>query len=420
MNSTHLVLFASFLTLYFLIYWIYIMFEKRDEINKKAKGSLRKVSIIIPAFNEESNISGAIESCLNLNYPKDLREIIVVSDGSTDRTDEICKTYAKRGLIRFFKKERGGKASALNLGLKKARFELFATLDADSVYTREALVKMVKYFEDEYVAAVTPAMRVSNPKNFFENMQQVEYVIALFFSRLFSFFNCIYVTPGPGSVYRKSFVLGVGCYSEHSITEDMELAFKLQKNGYKIKNSIGSEVFTVVPENVFKLFRQRLRWNSGFIENALIHKEIFKQSRMLTRFVLPFNFFFILSSFVFVYFVMIKPLRTIVRNFINFANVGFDFSVFLPSYSGFLNNFVFGFDPVNMLVIVNFVFYAIFLFLTLHFSKGLLKKSVKFSVFSSFLYIVAYPFFLAFFSVGAVFYFLKNAFFRGKFGVWVK
>jgi len=121
------------------------------------------VSVLISAYNEESSIGNTIENKLQINYPKGKLEIIVISDGSTDRTDDIVKKYSE-GSVRLFRQEpRAGKTSALNMGIAHARGEILVFSDANSMYEKDALLYLVENFIDPTVGYVTGKMIYSNP-----------------------------------------------------------------------------------------------------------------------------------------------------------------------------------------------------------------------------------------------------------------
>jgi cellulose synthase/poly-beta-1,6-N-acetylglucosamine synthase-like glycosyltransferase len=116
------------------------------------------VSIVIAAFNEENNIAQTIENKLDLNYAHDRMEILVVSDGSTDRTDEIVAGYAAKGVQLLIQDSRQGKTAALNAALLRASGEIVVFSDANSIYERDALIKLVRNFSDKSVGYVTGHM----------------------------------------------------------------------------------------------------------------------------------------------------------------------------------------------------------------------------------------------------------------------
>jgi len=245
---------------------------KSDPIAKK----FPFVSIVINVWNEEKAIAKTIKSVLSLNYPKNKYEIIVVDDGSTDRTYERAKAFSgSLPRVRVLRKKNGGAASAKNFGIKYAKGEIIATLDADSFVTKDALKKMVGYFEDKDVYSVTAALNVYKPKGFLHNLQWAEYVMGIFLRKIFSLTDALHVIPGPFSLFRKKFFDKYGDFDEGNITEDTEIAMRIQTKGYKIKNSISANVYTILPNSYWGLMKQRIRWYYGFLNNSWHYKNLF-------------------------------------------------------------------------------------------------------------------------------------------------
>ena len=120
---------GTFLTLFVGIFYLITLFENREKISDPKAKRFPKISIIVPAYNEAKTLRGALESLLQLNYPKDQFEIIMVDDGSIDNTFKIAQEFSQ---VRSFTKENGGKGSAINFGLKKVQGEFVVVLDADS------------------------------------------------------------------------------------------------------------------------------------------------------------------------------------------------------------------------------------------------------------------------------------------------
>lgn len=261
------IIFAGLLFTYFNLLILYSSEERR----KKELKEFPKVSIIVPAYNEEKNIEDTIKSLLNLDYPKDKLEIIVVDDGSKDRTYEIAKKY-ESDVLRVYRKENGGKASALNYGIRRASGEFIVTLDADSIVPRDALKKMLEYFDEEDVMIVIPAIQIIKVSNFWEHLQRIEYSYSNFLRLIFDKLNSIYVAPGPFSVFRREFFEKVGYFDEKNITEDMEIAMRCQAYGYKIRYCPEVLIKTKAPDSFKSLLKQRLRWYLGFIDNFLVYR----------------------------------------------------------------------------------------------------------------------------------------------------
>jgi cellulose synthase/poly-beta-1,6-N-acetylglucosamine synthase-like glycosyltransferase len=134
---------------------------KKNPIDKKTFEP--RVSLIITAYNEESCIASSLQNKLKLNYPKDKIEIIVVSDGSTDKTDEIVHQFSENGVKLIRQNPRAGKTQALNRAVANARGEIIIFADANSIYHADALKEILNNFHDPKVGYVTGQMKYVNP-----------------------------------------------------------------------------------------------------------------------------------------------------------------------------------------------------------------------------------------------------------------
>lgn len=321
---TYISLFTA--VLYFVSFFVNRKNLKADEW----KGPLPIVTVIIPAYNEEKSIAKTIDSVLALDYPRDKLDIIVIDDGSKDKTYKIASTYSKFN-VRVFTKTNGGKGSAMNLGIKKARGQFIATMDADSFVSKNALNDMIGYFNDKKVACTTASLLIKDPKGFWLRIQAVEYAFGIYLRKAFSLIEAVHVTPGPFSVYRKSFFDKYGSFDEHNITEDTEMGLRIQSKGYKIRSSMEAVIYTIGPNNFTDLFYQRRRWYSGFLENVLKYKNLFSSAYgELGLIILPISLLSVFSATVLaVYFLYttINSLIDLIRyemsiNFHIFANLG--------------------------------------------------------------------------------------------------
>ncbi|MDD4354232.1 MAG: glycosyltransferase family 2 protein, partial [Candidatus Nanoarchaeia archaeon] len=265
----------SYLMLFFSIICVIIFIDNYDRlwIDPKPKRKY-SISVVIPAFNEEESIEKTVMSVYLQDYPKELFEIIVVNDGSKDNTKKICLELEKKGIIRLINQKNGGKANAVNKGIKIAKNELIYIIDADSFADKNSFNALIGYFNDSNVAAVSSSMRVKNNLSFFEKLQWVEYLLSVIFRKVQSLFNSMYVTPGPGSIYRKSVINEIGGFNEETLTEDMEIAFNIQNHGYIIENSLNSIVYTSTPSLLQDLLRQRKRWYSGYFEDSIKYRHL--------------------------------------------------------------------------------------------------------------------------------------------------
>jgi len=194
-----------------------------------------------------------------------------VDDGSKDDTAGVVRSFIQqRGLdiFRLIQHEKNkGKAAAVNTGIRSAKYDLVAVLDADSHVSPDALLWIAPHFEDPRVGAVSSAIHVRNPVNLLSRLQWWEYLTTNFYRALMAVIDVLYVTPGVLSVYRKSVLEEVGLFDENEISEDLEIALRIKAHHYKILFEPNSVTFTEVPTRFRNYWRQRLRWSRGFIRN---------------------------------------------------------------------------------------------------------------------------------------------------------
>ncbi|MCX8163067.1 MAG: glycosyltransferase family 2 protein [Candidatus Micrarchaeota archaeon] len=276
----------------FSVYLFLFLDHSQKETKLPTLKSWPEVSIIIPSFNSSQTIFKCLEACKSLNYPKNF-EIIVVDDGSQDGSYEKLKEV--KG-IKLLKNPRNlGKAAALNHGIKNAKGEIIVCVDSDSYPEKDTLIKTIPYFYcEEKVGSVVVFIKVAEPKTLIQKMQEIEYNLSFgFFFKIIAFIDCLYVTPGPTSLYHKKVFEEIGYFAEDNITEDMEIALRIQKNGWKIKRASDAIAYTEVPADLIGLFKQRLRWFRGAIYNLLTYFDMFFNPRYKTLglFILPLVLF---------------------------------------------------------------------------------------------------------------------------------
>ena len=228
-----------FLTVYVQVFLLITFLENRKKIVIR-KGGIKlstypAVTLVVPCWNEEGTVKETVRSLLSLNYPKDKIKIFLIDDGSTDGTWNIINKFADYPNIKVFQKENGGKYTALNLGLAHVETEFFGGMDSDSVADPESLVRIMSYFEkDPSVMAVAPSLIVEKSKTLVQSAQKVEYLMAVYFKKTLGLLGAIHVTPGPLTIFRKKVFDDLGPYRHAHNTEDMEIAYRMQKNHYKI------------------------------------------------------------------------------------------------------------------------------------------------------------------------------------------
>lgn len=244
---------------------------------------LPRVSVVVPAWNEEVGIIKTIESVVNARYAN--FELIVVNDGSTDRTHELVTHYIKQHnasdktkghpLIKYLKLANGGKATAMNKALSIADGDIMITIDADSIMDPYAIRHFVDSFTDEKVAGVAGNVIVANRNKPLELLQQLEYLYGFFFKRADSVFNSVYIIGGAAAAYRTEVIKELGGFDESIITEDIELSVRLLNAGYKTRYAAKSVVYTEGPSEWSGLCKQRLRWKFGRLQTFIKHKNLF-------------------------------------------------------------------------------------------------------------------------------------------------
>ena len=246
------------------------------------------VSLVIPSFNSGHTIFECIEACKKLRYGGE-KEIIVVDDGSTDGSYEKLKGVS--GIKLLHKEKNAGKAAALNMGIAHAKGAIIGNVDSDTYPEAHALENAVRYFiENDKVGAVVLFICVANPRGILAKMQEIEYWVSFgFFFKANSFMDSLYVTPGPTTLYRRAAFDQLGGFDEKNITEDMEMALRMQKAGWKLRAYHSAIAFTEVPTTLSALMRQRIRWFRGGLMNLLKYHELIFNPRynLLGIFVMP-------------------------------------------------------------------------------------------------------------------------------------
>ncbi len=403
-----------FVSIYFAVFWLSIILENgiNDPIvNKKKK--FPSVTVAIPVFNEEKSVVGTIESVLGLDYPSKKLQVIIVDDCSTDNTALVVKNYLKnknfKGVdVKYIAHAvNKGKGAALNTALNVSNSELFICLDADSFVESSVLKEVIPYFEDNVVASVLPLMKLQKVKGFTLGLQYVEYLVNFFLKKVMSILDCVHVTPGPFASYRRNVLVKLGGFDENNLTEDQEIALRLQKENYKIIQLIGPKVYTLGPETLKGWFSQRNRWYKGTLFNMKQYKNLFfnKEYGEFGMFHLPMVLGAALLSIFFAFFVlwqhMILPLLSKLydMSFISF-DVGLMSSVWLERFSVLDINYG--------LIFFTFVVMSFGLAWIIYAFKYTEESFSSQGFFSASLFMVIYPFFLSLVWLGVVFDVVRN------------
>lgn len=277
------------------------------------------ISVLVPAFNEEATIVPSVLSFLTLEYPS--LEVVVVNDGSTDKTmdtliaayelyetpaayPEVVPTAQVRACYRSrvyskltcLDKANGGKGDSLNAALNAARFSYVLAVDADTLIERDALLRLARPFLlGEPVAAVGATVRVVNGSTvrhgvvtvprvdgrWLPGVQTVEYLRAFLFGRLgWNRLGGSLIISGAFGLFKQEHLQAVGGYNTGSVTEDMDVVLRLHKHlratgsADRVRFIPDPVAWTEVPFTLSGLHRQRERWHRGLISTLIAHRDV--------------------------------------------------------------------------------------------------------------------------------------------------
>jgi cellulose synthase/poly-beta-1,6-N-acetylglucosamine synthase-like glycosyltransferase/peptidoglycan/xylan/chitin deacetylase (PgdA/CDA1 family)/spore germination protein YaaH len=250
-----------------------------------------KVAVLVPAYNEEKVIERTVRAVLASNYP-DLH-VIVIDDGSKDRTLEVARTAFAReiasGKVIVLTKANSGKAEALDYGLEHLRDEeIFVGIDADTVIDRNAITRLVPHFLNPKVAAVAGNAKVGNRVNLWTRWQALEYITSQNFERrALNTLGAVSVVPGAIGAWRVSAVRQAGGYHTDTVAEDADLTMALLRRGYRVQYEDLALAYTEAPINANGLMRQRFRWSFGILQAVWKHRAVFARKGALGWVALP-------------------------------------------------------------------------------------------------------------------------------------
>jgi len=231
------------------------------------------VSVLIPAFNEERVIERSVAHVLASEQVE--VEVIVIDDGSADRTADIVEeAFAGDARVRLIRLENGGKARALNHGLALAKGGIVVALDADTQFEPNTIARLARWFAaDERLAAVAGNAKVGNRVNIVTKWQALEYITAQNLERrALARLGAMTVVPGAVGAWRKEAIAEVGGYPPDTLAEDQDLTIAVQRAGWRVGYDQGAIAWTEAPQTVRQLARQRFRWAFGTIQCVWKHK----------------------------------------------------------------------------------------------------------------------------------------------------
>lgn len=233
-----------------------------------------KISIIVPAYNEERTITQCIQSLLKLDYPN--YEIILIDDGSTDNTYQLANKM-KATNLKVIHQENKGKSQALNNGIQNSTGEIIITVDADTTIDKQALTRIADRFAtNKKIGALAGNVKVKAEPRLINALQSTEYATGINLTRKGqSVLGCVTIVPGPIAALKREAIQKVGLFSTDTFAEDFDLTLSILKKGYKIEYEEKSIAYTDAPKNTEDIIKQRRRWYRGMIQVLDKHKNMY-------------------------------------------------------------------------------------------------------------------------------------------------
>ena len=237
------------------------------------------VTVLIPAHNEESVIVQTVASVLATGT-KNL-QIIVVDDGSTDRTGQLLdEHFGNHPGVHIIHQVNRGKSAALSLAMSHATTEIVVTIDADTEIEPDAISKLLRHFSDPLIGAVAGNVKVGNRSRWLTRWQALEYITSQNMEkRAFDLLNCITVVPGALGAWRKKAIEAAGGISSDTVAEDADLTIAIRRLGWRISYDEDAIAWTEAPETPGALIRQRFRWTFGTLQSFWKHRDTLLRPR---------------------------------------------------------------------------------------------------------------------------------------------
>lgn len=230
------------------------------------------VSVLVPCHNEAANAAEVFAALAALDYPD--YEVIAINDGSTDNTGEILNGLARsiECLRVVHLASNQGKAVALNYGAMLAKSEILVCIDGDALLDVNALTWIVKRFLLEgSIGGITGNPRIRNRSTVLAKLQVGEYgTIVGLIKRTQSLFGWVFTVSGVICAFRKRALQDAGWWSPQTVTDDVELSWRIQLSGWRITYQANAICWILMPETLRGLWRQRLRWSQGGTQTVLM------------------------------------------------------------------------------------------------------------------------------------------------------
>lgn len=252
----------------------------------KAFGEELSVSVVVPAYNEEVGIEAAVRSILATEHRH--IEVVVVDDGSTDRTAEIVEAIDD-GRLKLVRKQNGGKAAALNVGIANSSGEVVVMVDGDTMFEPGTITFLVRRMADRSVGAVSGNTKVGNREGLLGLWQHIEYVIGFNLDRrMYEVLRCMPTVPGAIGAFRREALMEVGLVSTDTLAEDTDLTMAILRAGWKVLYEQDAIAWTEAPGSLRGLWRQRYRWSYGTMQAMWKHRGAISEGSPLGRYGIPY------------------------------------------------------------------------------------------------------------------------------------
>ena len=250
---------------------------------------LGRVSVLIPAYNEALAIVNVIDHVLKSSH-RDL-EVIMIDDGSSDSTYAAAEAvFGTHPQVKLLRKPNGGKASALNAGLRLATGDFIVCIDGDTLMTPTTIGELLAKFANPRVGAVAGCVKIANPNNLLTRWQEVEYAIGQNLDRqALELINGMNTVPGAAGAFRLNVIKEVGGYESDTLAEDTDITMRILRAGYLVGYAPKAFAITEAPETSKQLLRQRFRWSYGAMQTLWKHRSAFgsRTAKGLGWFTLP-------------------------------------------------------------------------------------------------------------------------------------
>lgn len=276
-----------------------------------------RVSVALAAYNEEPVIERTLRSLMTSEWP--IAEIVVVDDGSTDRTAAVVRRVAHDDpRVILVRKLNGGKAAALNDAVARATGDVVVTLDADTITDADTVGNLVRHFSlpgNERVGGVAGVVKVGNRKtNLLTRWQALEYLTQIGIERSAQdALGAIMIIPGACAAWRREAIIEAGGYSKDTLAEDCDLALTMHQLGWQVTQDDQAFSYTEAPETTDDLLAQRTRWSYGTIQALAKHRNLMfsRKHKALGWFVLPNYLLTLVVPFIFIPFTVITTLLAV-------------------------------------------------------------------------------------------------------------